>query len=168
MATTQETVSSPRRSPDKPPSVCGRCGYERTGLDVDVSCPECGTLDFEPEGLLGKVRYEWRLASSWTIKTNWVMACMSMAASALVTGGLLLVVALRVIGIDGGWDFLLPVLGWIFVVMPLALLTAFGALMTVGSGHRRITRYSALLALVAAVLPILTILVFVFLRLENR
>ena len=168
MATTRKTVSSPRRSRDTPPSACGRCGYERTGLHVDVPCPECGTLDFEPKGLRGKIRHEWRLATSWTIKANWVMACTSMAASALVTGGLLLVVALRVSGMDGGWDFLLPVLGWMFVVMPLALLTAFGALMSVGSGHRRITRYSALLALLAAVLPILTILVLILLRLENR
>ena len=162
MATTQEKVSGPRESPEVQACVCGLCGYERIGLDQDALCPECGEFVIRPAGMVASFRQAWRASTSWTLQAIWVIACIAAFAAAFVTIGLVIVFVTTTLGWGDGWNFLLPAFGWMFVVVPAALLALFCALASLKADDRRLAGFGAALAGVAILTPPLIFLALVF------
>ena len=160
MKSTPETHSGPGESPRTARCFCG---YDRSGLGDDDLCPECGELRIEPDGLVAKVRHAWQTSTSGPLRASWGAACISAGASFLLTCVLAILFTLGILGLIGEGFFFIPILAWLFAVAPIGLFGILGALTGLGSGDRRLAAYTALLSIMAIIIPVVFFFLAIFL-----
>ena len=107
----------------------------------------------EPDGMMDRVRHAWRTSTNWPVRIGWGIACFAGTVSFLVISLIITFAITATMGITDGWFLLLPAFAWMFAVAPLGALGILAALTGIGSDDRRLVAYTALLSLMAIVVP---------------
>ena len=103
-----------------------RCGYDRTSLQMDQCCPECGQLEYKAPKFLKRFAWAWRLSTNTWSKIGCVLSMMLLAlgvANAVFLIGLL--VYLLAPGFQGGtagMALLFPPMIWGGVQIPATVM----------------------------------------------
>lgn len=136
------------------------CGYDRSGLGDDDLCPECGELRVDPDGLWAKVRHAWLTTPSRTVRAGFEAAGISAGFSILISSSLVFFVPLGLLYIG---FMVVPILAWLFAVVPLGLFGILGSLTGLDSENRRLATCTALMSITAIIIPIVFFLLANFL-----
>ena len=136
-----------------------QCGYDRSGLDENALCPECGLLKLMSPKWHNRVRLVWRNCHSRCIKTGFVLAIVSCAlglanaAFAIYTTIYLLTPGFK--GGTAGFILLYPPAVWIVIQLPIAFLTLI--VTNVPTEMTKLKSYSGLLSTISLCVPLIAI-----------
>ncbi len=136
-----------------------QCGYDRSGLDENALCPECGLLQLMSPKWHKRVRLVWRNCHSRWIRTGFVLAIVSCAlglanaAFAIYTTIYLMTPGFK--GGTAGFILLYPPAVWIVIQLPIAFLTLI--VTSFPAEKTKLKRYSGLLITISLCIPVIAI-----------
>lgn len=130
------------------------CGYDRFGLVHDQPCPECGQIEIADQRI-GPVRRLLRNHPSPTAIISFILSLITLAMSALLI--ILIVVMLVMVANSRGSGapigLILPVYGYISIILPGVGLTFLFAIIPVNTRHWPLAGLSVLIAVLSAIVP---------------
>ncbi|MCH2153516.1 MAG: hypothetical protein MK089_09280 [Phycisphaerales bacterium] len=141
-----------------------QCGYDRTGLDTDALCPECGQLDTK-QTTKKSLSEAWRTSTTRRGKSGFVLAVMTLvvglANSALAIYMMIWLSSPGYKGSTAGLILIYPPLIWGVLQLPLGGL-ALSACMphkSLPRNEAELRRYSLIFTAWGLAIPFLVILV---------
>ena len=144
-------------------SVQCQCGYDRTGLEMDALCPECGQIDIQ-QTTNKSLSEAWRTSTTRRGRSGFVLAVMTLAAGlANSAWAISMIIWLSSPGFKGGTAGMIliyPPLAWAVVQLPLGGL-ALSACMphkSLPRNEAELRRYSFLFTGLGLGIPFVVIL----------
>ncbi|MEE2719509.1 MAG: hypothetical protein VX727_06975 [Planctomycetota bacterium] len=149
-------------APPPPPPKCV-CGYSRQGLAEDTPCPECGGLEVV-QSLRHRIGAGMRDGPVGG-KLAWCLGIVSLVLAGLLVIAFLLMLLAVLSANDGqaGIVLFLPILGYIYGVLPLAGLALLFAFVGFLQQDKVLSRYSLGVIAVAVLVPVLVLLLVLML-----
>ena len=136
------------------------CGYDRFRLADDQPCPECGRIEIA-RPRLARIRELLQGKPSPTAVLSLILSLITLGLSVLLT--ILIVVMFVMVANSRGSGapigLILPVYGYISIILPGVGLSLLFAFIPVNDRHWTLAAYSLIITAVAAALPVLTFFV---------
>ena len=136
------------------------CGYDRFRLADDQPCPECGRIEIA-KPRIEKIRGLLQGKPSPTAIVSLILSLITLGLSVLLTILILVMVVslANSSGVGAPIGLILPVYGYLSIILPGVGLTALFAIIPVNDRHWTLAAYSLIITAVAAALPVITFFV---------
>ena len=130
------------------------CGYDRFGLMEDQPCPECGQIEIADQRI-GPVRRLLRNHPSPTAIASFIVSLITLLLSVLLT----ILIVVMFVSLINNRSFgapiglIIPVYGYISIILPGVGLTVLLAIIPVNTRHWPLAGLSVLIAVLSAIVP---------------